>query len=156
MLQYDEGTLYKSYKDTMGNTTVGIGFNMDDPHARGVWIQADIPESFNLVYDSKLPLSSSSIASLINTCINNSKQELKTIFPSYASYPEYVQLALLNMIFNMGKTVLSEFHTFISLIKENNYAKAATDLNNTKWYNQVPNRAKRVVALLTGDYSNYT
>lgn len=156
MLQADEGVKYRAYKDTVGHATVGIGFNMDDTHARGVWIQADIVESFNLVKDSNYPLSTASIASLTNTCINNCKVELLSIFPDFYVYPDYVQLALINLIFNLGKPSFSTFNEFCNYIKENDYDGASNDLNTTKWATQLPNRAKRVIALLKGDDTGYS
>lgn len=156
MLIVDEGVRYRAYKDTVGKTTVGIGFNMDDPKARGVWIQADILESFNLIYSNNFPLSTASISSLVNTNINNCKTDLGSTFTDFSTYPDYVQLALINLMFNMGKSVFSQFVTFIQLIKDNNYDGASIDLGNTKWSSELNARSQRVMALLKGDDSGYT
>ncbi len=156
MLIVDEGLRYKAYKDITGKTTVGIGFNMDNPSARGIWLHADIPESFNTIYAGQFPLSTNSISKLFNTCIDNCRIDLESMFTDFNNFPNYVQLALINLMFNMGKPVLSQFHTFINLIESNDYDGASTDLSTTKWASELPNRAKRVAALLKNDDSGYT
>ena len=156
MLQADEGLKYNAYKDTVGKTTVGIGFNMDSPSAKNVWVQANIRESFNLVKNSNFPLSTASIASLVNTCINNCKIDLRDVFDDFDTYPNYVQLALINLMFNMGKHTFEQFYQFCNFIEDDDYDGASNDLKSTKWASQLPERAKRVMALLKGDDSGYS
>jgi len=151
MLTTDEGLRNTSYKDTVGKTTVGIGFNMDDPHAQGIWIKADIPESYHQVYNRTQTLSTESAWKLLNVCIENSVTDLKTIFENYDGLPELIQLALINLMFNMGKPVFSQFKTFIGLVQKGEFEAASNDLARTKWATQVPNRAMRVCSLLKED-----
>lgn len=155
MLTFDEGLRNNVYTDTKGNKTVGIGFNMDDPYARGVWIHSDIPESFILVYQGKTPLSTQSTWNILNTQVENAKSDLRSIFSDFDSYPDFVQLSLINLCFNMGKTVFSGFHTFIGLIRQSDYNTAAEDLKTTKWATELTKRAERIYALLKGDDSLY-
>jgi GH24 family phage-related lysozyme (muramidase) len=156
MLTADEGFRSVAYKDSKGNTTVGIGFNMDDSNAKSAWLQADIPESFNSIKNSTANLSVASINRMFNICVNSCKTDLASIFPNVSSYPDYVQLALVNLMFNMGKRVFLEFNTFIKLIKEQDYDGASNDLATTKWATELTGRAKRVTALLKGDDSGYS
>lgn len=155
MLAVDEGIRYKAYKDTKGNVTVGIGFNMDDPRARGIWLKADIPESFNGVYAMTDSISAQSTLNVLDVCVTNARNDLKTLLPNFSTYPDYVQLALVNLMFNMGLPTFSKFYTFLNLIKEGNYDDAGNHLESTAWYNQVGERASRVMALLKGDDSLY-
>lgn len=155
MLTIDEGIQEKVYTDTRGFKTSGIGFNMDDPFARGVWVHADIPESFNNVYNGTQNLSRDSAWKLLNVGINNAKSDLQSIFGDITVLPEHIQLSIINLMFNMGKHVFLQFKTFIYLIKGAKYDAAAEDLSHTLWAREVPNRAKRIVLLLTGDDSGY-
>lgn len=155
MFTVDEGLKNRVYKDTKGNNTVGIGFNMDNPAARACWIHADIPESFNLVYNGQQALATTSVWNLLNKCIDYAKTDTIAVFPEFNVYPEYVQLALLNLMFNMGKPKFSGFHTFIKLIRAKDFTSAANDLATTLWATQVPKRSMRVCALLRGDDSLY-
>lgn len=155
MLTIDEGCKYNSYKDTLGNTTIGIGFNMSSPNAIEVWKQSGIKTAFSIAFVGQCSLPQNEVWDLLNTCIDNAKSDLLEIFHDFDSLPEHVQLVLINLIFNMGMPVFQQFKQFISLIKSGNYLMASDDLKHTKWAGQVPNRAKRVIALLQGDDSLY-
>lgn len=156
MLVADEGLTHSAYKDTTGNVTVGVGFNMDSISARGLWIKASIPESFNAVYANKVSLSGDSVNKLLDICVAGCNADLLSLLPNLNSYPNYVQLALLNLMFNMGKPVLAQFNTFLNLIKENNYDGASNDLSNTKWSSELPQRSNRVCSLLKNNDSGYS
>lgn len=155
MLTVDEGLKNKVYKDPAGNKTVGIGFNMDDPHARGVWIMADVPESFLSVYNGYSQISTESAWKLLNVQTNNAIKDLKTVFDDFDTYPDGAKYALINIVFNIGLPKFSKFNTFIGLIKSNDFDAASDDLAQTALAHQLPNRYKRVCALLKGDDSLY-
>lgn len=156
MLTVDEGTRTEAYKDTKGKTSVGIGFNMDDPLAVQKWKQAGIHVDFSLVYLGHAILEQTDIWNLLNVCIDGANTDLKKLFSDYDTYPDYVKLALVNLMFNLGAPVFSGFHTFIGLIKRGDYAGAANDLNHTNLPKEEPNRVKRIQALLQGDDSLYS
>ena len=156
MLNLEEGLRYRAYKDTTGHITVGIGFNMDNPTAKAIWLRADIPESFNAVYTQQSVLSTNSVVKLLNTCVDNCRIDLESVLlRDVQDMPTYVQLALINLMFNLGKSVFSQFTTFIDLIKTGNYNDASIDLGTTLWSKELPLRSQRVVALLQGDCSHY-
>ncbi len=155
MLTVDEGIRFVVYKDTVGKRTVGIGFNMDDINARTIWQYAGIKENFDSIRDGKSSLSQESAWKLLNVCVDNCKIDLKHTFTEFDNYPEGVQLALINLIYNMGNTIFIQFKTFISLIKDSDYVGAAEDLSHTRWALEVKSRAKRVIALLNEDDKGY-
>jgi len=144
MLTVDEGSKSLVYKDTKGKATVGIGFNMDDGNAQNVWKQANIPESFSLVKSGTSELSKESSWKLLTVCVDNCKKDLAHFFPAF------------DTLHNMGSAIFSQFHTFIRLIKDNDYVGASSDLGNTSWATQVGKRKNRVMALLLEDDSLYS
>lgn len=150
MLSFDEGVRYRVYKDTAGKLTVGIGFNMDSPNARAIWLKAGVSESFNLVYGGKQSLSVNSVQLLFNACMDSAITDLKSIFPDYDTYPELVQLALINMVFNMGKPVFETFFSTIKLIKARKWDEVAEHILGTLWSKQVGQRSVRVANLFKG------
>lgn len=156
MFTVDEGCKIRVYNDTNLNKTVGIGFNMDSDKARDIWQQAGVKEIFTSVYMGDTTLSMESIWALLNACVDNCKEELRDIFPDFDTYPDYVQMALINLDFNLGATKFSKFNTFISLIKAGNINGASDDLATTGWAKQLPARAKRVCELLKGNELGYT
>lgn len=59
-----EGKHNTSYRDHLGNTTIGVGFNMDDPGAMLVWVEVGVEELFGEVYRGETELSEESIMKL--------------------------------------------------------------------------------------------
>ncbi|MHB8388231.1 MAG: glycoside hydrolase family protein [Acidobacteriaceae bacterium] len=59
------------------------------------------------------------------------------------------QLAIIDMIFNLGDAGFDEFGTFIGLLKSGMYISAANDLTTTLWYKQVGQRAVRIASIIS-------
>lgn len=57
----------------------------------------------------------------------------------------YRKEALIDMLFNLGKTRFMRFKKMIKAIKENNWDVASEEAKDSKWYNQVGYRAKAIV-----------
>jgi lysozyme len=55
------------------------------------------------------------------------------------------------MMFNIGKGRLSGFKKMISAIEQGDYEKAAAEMVDSKWYNQVGYRAVRLVGMMRDD-----
>lgn len=53
---------------------------------------------------------------------------------------------LVNMAFNMGTAGLFSFKNTLRFIEQKNYAKAASNMKLSRWYGQVGDRAKELVA----------
>lgn len=67
-------------------------------------------------------------------------------WPWMSALPRGVYLAVLNLVFNMGAAKFAGFVQTIAALRGHNYALAADELEDSLWYRQVGNRAKRVVA----------
>jgi lysozyme len=76
---------------------------------------------------------------------------LQKAIPWVNDLPEPQQRALTDMAFNLGVTGLLKFHEFLGFMQAHNFEWAADDLNTTLWARQVPNRARRVQALIRGE-----
>ena len=48
-------------------------------------------------------------------------------------------------MFNMGRTRLGKFKNMNAAVEEGDYSRAANEMVNSRWYNQVRNRASRLV-----------
>ena len=48
---------------------------------------------------------------------------------------------LVNMAFNLGRGRLSKFKKLITAVNEGNWQKAADEMVDSRWYNQVGNRS---------------
>jgi lysozyme len=63
------------------------------------------------------------------------------------------QDALANMAFNLGMQGLTEFTTFLRLMRAGAYAAAAVDLESTAWWDEVGERARRIAdQIATGEH----
>lgn len=59
--------------------------------------------------------------------------------------PEEVKAILTNMAFNLGKRGLKGFRKMLAAIKLGDWGTAANEMENSKWFNQVGDRSKRLV-----------
>lgn len=60
---------------------------------------------------------------------------------NFASLPDQVQRVLVNMAFNLGRSRLGKFKNMIIAVNEGNWTKAADEMVDSRWYNQVGNRS---------------
>jgi lysozyme len=59
-----------------------------------------------------------------------------------------VRLVLCDMCYNLGIKGLLKFKKFLNAVDESDYETAAEELKQSKYYKQVPNRAKRNINLI--------
>lgn len=122
------------YTDTTGNRTV-------------CWGHKILPEDESLI-DSNGEVSQDTCDLFYEKDYNIAVDGASSLIPEFYSQPEAVQDILIDMCFNLGKVGLSEFTTFLGLIRECKYREAGDDLVSTRWYSQVGERAKNIVAVL--------
>ncbi len=67
------------------------------------------------------------------------------IFLNFASLPDQVKRVLVNMAFNLGRNRLSKFKNMVTAVNEGNWIKAANEMVDSRWYNQVGNRSVELV-----------
>ena len=100
---------------------------------------------------------------LISTGINKEEAQLllkndieKAVIALYGiftidkvkSWPYDVQIAIIDMIFNIGEHGFKQFKKMIAAIKNRNFELAAKELLDSRYAKQVPNRAKRNADML--------
>lgn len=127
-LRRDEGWSNYVYRDSLGYETIGYGFLVDERKSGG--IPKEVGE-FWLRYN-------------VDGVINN----LRRTIPQFATMPEDVQHALVNMAYQMGTAGLLSFEKMLAAIKAKNYELAAHEALNSRWAQQTPNRAKRVANMI--------
>lgn len=125
-LMRDEGSRVRNgrhypYVDTVGKTTLGWGRNLTD---RGI-----SEDEARYLLDNDIAI-----------CIG----ELVTRFPWFEKLDGARQGALVNLCFNLGITKLSKFHTTMGYMRVGNFEAAAVSLLQSKYADQVGNRALRV------------
>ena len=130
-LKIDEGVKYEVYDDHLGYKTFGIGHlvkSTDEEY--GVPVGTPVSEErVNSVFDKD-----------VITYIDESKK----VFGNLEEMPGEVQQVIVNMCFNMGAPRLSQFKKFIRAIHDEEWATASLEMLDSKWANQVGERANRL------------
>jgi len=127
-----EGLKLKPYRCPAGKLTIGVGRNLEE---RGITEE----EALYLLNND------------ISVCI----EDLKKIFvdtdadsEEFETLPETVQRVLLDMRFNLGATGFRSCKKMIQAIKEKDFAQAALEMQDSKWFKQVGNRNKTLVEMI--------
>ena len=140
-----EGVEPSVYKDTKGKRTIGIGFNLDEPSNRKK------AEAVGLNVQDMLSgrtLSDKEIKMLYNESIKQAANDANAFLPKAGRQPPVVQKVLIDMAFNLGLTKLNKFEKMREALLEGDYNKAADEMIDSKWYNQVGNRSKTLVKMM--------
>lgn len=128
----DEGCKYSVYLDHLNLPTFGIGHLITEADPEfGEPIGTEVSEervrkAFNL-----------DVAVTIDEC--------KVLYPDFDDLPEECQHVIANMMFNMGRPRLSKFKKMKAAIDNRDFNEAAEQMIDSRWHDQVPNRAKRLV-----------
>ena len=131
-LAEDEGCKFEVYLDHLGLPTFGIGHlvvEQDPEYGQAVGTPVDeerVRQVFNL-----------DIASTLDEC--------KVLYDDFDELPEECQLIIANMMFNMGRPRLSKFKGMKAGVDARDWNRAADGMVDSRWHDQVPNRAKRLV-----------
>ena len=70
--------------------------------------------------------------------------DCEKVFSDFYELPEEAHHIIANMMFNLGFPRLSKFNKMIKAVNERDWPEAANQMVDSRWYNQVPNRAKRL------------
>lgn len=132
-LAADEGCKYEIYLDHLGLETFGIGH----------LVTKDDPEYGQPV---GTPVSEERVQSVFRRDIAVTSEDCHRLYPDFDKLPEEAQLVIANMMFNLGYPRLSKFTGMKAGIDAQDWDKAAEEMIDSKWFDQVPNRAKRLVA----------
>ena len=132
-LKTDEGCKYEIYLDHLGLPTFGIGHlvtERDPEYQKEVGTVVD-EIRVNEVFEQDIGVT-------IDEC--------KILFVDWSNLPEEVKLITANMMFNMGRPRLSKFKKMIQAIKDSDWLEAGNQMNDSRWYKQVTNRADRLIS----------
>lgn len=131
-LRLDEGYRDLPYFDTEGQMTIGVGHNLS------------------------VPLCAAAIEAQFQHDVFQAEQACKVLIPKWASLSPVRQGVLINMCFNLGPGRLLGFKKMLTALGRSKYAKAASEMLDSKWAEQLPDRANRLANLMiTGKAQRY-
>jgi lysozyme len=131
-LAEDEGCKFEIYLDHLGLPTYGIGHLV---------VEGD-PEYGQPV---GTPVDEERVRQVFNLDIASTLDECQVLYPDFDDLPEDCQLIIANMMFNMGRPRLSKFKGMKAGVDARDWNRAADEMVDSRWHDQVPNRAKRLV-----------
>jgi len=132
-IEADEGVKYETYHCSLGHLTGGIGHlitEWDEEIYAGPIGTAISEEQVKDWFEKDVQRS-------INDCIS--------LFDNFDELPEDIQHVLTNMSFQLGRPRLSKFKKMIAAVHVEDYPEMATQMEDSRWYKQTTNRAKRLI-----------
>ena len=121
-----EGLRLKPYRCTAGKLTIGIGRNLDD---KGI---NEDEARFMMAND-----------------LAECAADLESIFPGqFQKLPENIQMALMDMRFQLGPGGFRGFQKMIRAVRRNNLPEMIRQMKDSRWYQQVPNRANDLIRMI--------
>jgi len=131
----DEGQVNEIYNDHLGYATFGIGHLVleGDPE-HGLAVGTPVSE------DRVIECFDNDVQTVIEDC--------KKLHDGWDDYPEEVKQIIANMMFNMGLTRLSKFKKHNAALQSGDWKEAAVEGRDSRWYEQVTNRAERLMSRL--------
>ena len=134
-LKIDEGVVYEIYNDHLGYPTFGIGhLVLEGEPEHGLSVGTPITEErVDECFERDVEY-------VLNDC--------RVLHEDFDNYPEEVKQIIANMMFNMGRTRLTNFRKHNAALKEGDWKTAAVEGRDSRWYRQVTNRAERLMKRL--------
>jgi len=134
-LEIDEGIVNKIYLDHLGYPTFGIGHLI---------VEGDPEEQLGVGH----PVDRDRVIEAFEKDIQTVLDDCEICFEGWENFPEEAKQVFANMMFNMGRTRLSKFKNMIKAAEEGAWHQAAVEGRDSRWYNQVTNRAERLMSRL--------
>jgi len=131
----DEGCVFEVYEDHLGYATCGVGH----------LVKEGDPEHGQLIGSSVEP---SQVNAYLEQDIEIAVKEVKERYDFFDSLDDVRQRVLINMTFNLGSTRLSLFKNFLSAVEAKNWDTASAEMLDSKWANQVGDRAVRLADMM--------
>lgn len=129
-LYRDEGWRPYAYRDHLGFLTLGYGFLIDE--RKGGRIPQPVAD-FWLRWE-----------------IEDRRQQLRGRLPFFENLPQQVQVALINMAYQLGVPGLLNFRRMLAALSRGDRVAAAEEALDSQWAKQTPKRAARVAAAIRG------
>lgn len=124
-LERDEGRREQLYRCAAGKLTIGVGWNIED---RGL----------------PAPI----IDALLGYTIDDAIRDLNRELPWWQKLNERRKRALVNMTVNLGMPRLRQFRNMLACLQVEDYEGAAREALDSRWANQVGDRARRIAAMI--------
>lgn len=125
-IEFEEGRKKFPYKCSKNKLTIGIGRNIEE---RGL-----SEDEIDYIYQNDERIA---------------ETEAKTLVDGFEWLSDARKIALVSMVFQMGKGRVGKFENMIAAINDNNFALAANEMLDSKWArDDTPERAERAAEMM--------
>lgn len=145
-----EGIRPEAYKDSEGNWTVGIGFNLERSDAKSILQGLGLSKS--KLINKQQSLSPDQISKLFAINLKTAKADALAWCPNLYEHPIEIQKIIIDFAFNLGATKLRKFPKAQEAFANKDYRRAAAEMKDSTWYGQVGRRSKHHVKTV-GSYA---
>jgi len=137
-IQRHEGLRLKAYEDTRGNITIGYGRNLGARGLSGL-------EATWLLSDEEISQGFAEV--LFQNDLESAIDSAEGIFHNFTDFPECCQIAIIDMIFNLGANGFLSFRRLIGFARAQDWERSAREVRNSQYYTQVGARADNIISL---------
>jgi len=124
-LKVNEGFRSSVYQCSLGFDTIGYGFAIKD-----------------------LELTEKEAEHLLTNRVSQKHLHLLNNLDWYSDMPPEVQGVILEMVYQLGFSGFKKFKKAISNMKDKNWKEAATEMLDSRWAKQTPNRANQLADIV--------
>ena len=124
-LKVNEGFRSSVYQCSLGFDTIGYGFAIKD-----------------------LELTEKEAEHLLTNRVSQKHLHLLDNLDWYSDMPPEVQGIILEMVYQLGFSGFKKFKKAISNMKDKNWKEAATEMLDSRWAKQTPNRANQLADIV--------
>ena len=136
----DEGMKFETYRCSLGHLTGGIG------HLITEWDE----EIYSGPVGTAIP--TEQVNDWFAKDIETTIKDCNLLFSQFNNLPDDIQHVLANMCFQLGRPRLSKFKNMIAAVEDLDWHRMADEMENSRWFKQTPNRAKRLIAIVDRQY----
>ena len=123
LLSHHEGRRHRPYFCTGNKRTIGVGWNMTDN---------PLPPDIQAFLDKHGYITDDMIDTLLDISVKRATLDCQRLFPDFDDFTENRRLALVDLMFNMGRTQISkEFPSFCKAVNRGDWQRAADELKYT-------------------------
>lgn len=128
LIKQHEGFRSLPYRDTRNNLTIGYGLNLTEWGTKGI--------------------SKAEAEAILRAQLSIYEEELRKSIGYFDELDDMRKAVLLDMAYNLGVPGLLKFKKMFAALKERDFARAAEEMLNSRWAEQVKTRATNLAELM--------
>jgi GH24 family phage-related lysozyme (muramidase) len=125
--------------------SVGHGFYLGNHFSRQ--IIESVGGNFDRILAGQERVSEQQAKQLLQYSINQAMDDAYSFYPGLVEHPQEVQTVVIDMAYNMGSNI-RQFPKMRAALEDRDYAEAAKEMKNSRWYGQVGRRSAHHVNLI--------